>query len=1037
MIAPFLFLAAYACSGLAGLIYEVSWTRLLTLYMGHSTAAASAVVAAFMGGLAVGAAGGGRIAPRIPRERCLKVYIALELFVVATALLLPFELAACTPLLRAAYDNGNSHILFPAVRLASCLVMMFLPAVALGATFPIAVRWYVSKEKRVGSSGGVLYAVNTAGAAIGALVAGFVLIPSFGVTWTTRIGMIASALAVVLVMVLVKLRIEDAPAPARTAQPKKERAARAAVSEPAPRWLVAFVLGSTGLASLIFEIAWTRVLSVTLGPTVYAFSATLAVLIGGVAVGSGAGSWIAARVKKPALWLAIVLAAGAIAASAASALAGGEVPLRVARDVAAVPDAFGQLLTAGVILIALLILPTAACFGAAFPLAFALVEAQSLGWVYAVNTVGAVAGSLAAGFFLIPRFGLQPTLALVSLVLVLASGVVILLGRLSDIGRTVAGVVAVGAVAMLVFSPAWDRELLASGGYIYAPYVPKVLDLETALKAGTLLYYREGAMATVSVKKLTGTTSLAIDGKVDASTRSDMLTQRLVAHVPLLLHEDPKEVCIIGLGSGVTLGSALRHPIEHADVVELSPEVVEASRYFEQENYRALSDSRTHLIVGDGRSHLLLTNRKYDVIVSEPSNPWIAGVASLFTREFFAAARARLAPGGIICQWAHTYNISNGDLRSIIATFRSVFPNGTAWLIGEEDVLLIASDAPIEPRLANIGRGWRRPGVAEDLATVGAREPFSLLSLYVAGPSELAKYTASAAILTDDRSALEFSAPRELHNRGASGNAATLLALRGQVVPQATSANWHNLAAMMFKSDMFAAAYDDEVRALDLDPVNDEAVAGLVDAAVMSGRYPDAMKRLDAARDSGRETIQGMVARAKLLAASGSHDDAVLVAREAAAKSPKDPAPVEELAAIYADRGDVASLDPVVATLQQLAPGRASTLYYAAAAAFLHDKFAAAVSLAKQAAAADSMYSAVYDLLGAAYVKVGDLNSARDAFRRSLELNGHDSSAYANLGRIELAAGDRTSAARDFTESLWLDPESESAHQGLLEAQSR
>jgi spermidine synthase len=303
------------------------------------------------------------------------------------------------------------------------------------------------------------------------------------------------------------------------------------------------------------------------------------VLVAGIACGSGLGSWIAARARRPALWLAIVLGAAGIAASWASALAGGDVPMRVAREVAAAPEAFQRLLTDGAILISALIFPTAVAFGAAFPLAFELLDDSSgLGLLYAINTAGAVAGSLAAGFVLIPHIGLQPTLRLVTVLLIAAAGVVIFFGKLSEIGRTVAGMAAVGAVAMLTFAPPWDRELLAGGGYMYAPYAPKAMDLETALKAGTLLYSKEGATATVSVKKLTGTISLAIDGKVDASTRSDMLTQRIVAHLPLLLHEHPKEICIIGLGSGVTLGSALKHPVERADIVELSPEVVEASQ---------------------------------------------------------------------------------------------------------------------------------------------------------------------------------------------------------------------------------------------------------------------------------------------------------------------------------------------------------------------------------------------------------------------------------------------------------------------------
>src|SRR6187200_1258945 len=273
-------------------------------------------------------------------------------------------------------------------------------------------------------------------------------------------------------------------------------------------------------------------------------------------------------------------------------------------------------------------------------------------------------------------------------------------------------------------SPPWDRELLASGVYLYAPYVPKDLDLKTQLKAGTLLYYQEGASATVSVKRLTGTTTLAVDGKTDASNRGDMLTQKLIAHLPLLLHRNPKDVFIIGLGSGMTAGAALTHPITRADVIEISPEVVKASEFFKTENRNALADPRTNLIVGDGRSHLALSQRQYDVIVSEPSNPWIAGVSSLFTREFFASARTRLAPGGIICQWANAYNISESDLKSIVATFTSVFPNGTVWLVGGDDVLMLASLEPIDGSLARLAANMKQPDVAADLASVGIVDPF-------------------------------------------------------------------------------------------------------------------------------------------------------------------------------------------------------------------------------------------------------------------------------------------------------------------------
>jgi Flp pilus assembly protein TadD len=636
-------------------------------------------------------------------------------------------------------------------------------------------------------------------------------------------------------------------------------------------------------------------------------------------------------------------------------------------------------------------------------------------------------------------------------------------------GARVAGVLASGiAAVVLVLSPPWDRELLASGPYMYAPFVPQDLDLETMLKAGTMLYYREGAAATVSVKRLTGTTTLAVDGKVDASNRGDMLTQKLVAHLPLLVHDNPHDVAIIGLGSGVTVGSALRHPIARADVIEISPEVVEASRYFEAENHRALDDPRTNLIVGDGRSHLLLTPKKYDVIVSEPSNPWIAGVAALFTREFFEGARDRLSPGGLICQWANAYNISDADLRSIVATFLSVFPHGTVWLVGGDDVLMMASDGPLDARLAKMREHWTRPGVAEDLQLVSVLEPFSVLSLYIGDPDELKPYAQGATLLWDDTMRLEFSAPRELHSRRAGENVATLTALLGpeagpppcaRRLASAGAVQWRNRGAMMAKSDVHGRAYDDFLRALELDVTDAPALDGFVRTAVVTGRSGEALLALrpladraptaaparsagasaptkDPARSAGtsvpaRANPRVLVALSKLLVASGATEDAIDVVRKASQAEPMDPAALEQLASIYADAGNTVPLDETVAAMRRVAPDRAPTLYYAAAAAFLHGDAAEAARLAERAMAADPAYAPVYDLAGAAYTKLGRPGEARKAFETSLTFDAHDSTAYTNLGLLAMEAGDRTAARGYFAEALWLTPNSAVAREGL------
>lgn len=1059
MVTSWLFLVAYTCSGLAGLMYEVAWTRLLTLYIGHTTAAASAVVAAFLGGLAIGAAAGGRIASSLSPRRSLQAYVGLEIAVVIGALLLPLELSWFGPVLRWAYQDGGGP-LFPLVRIVSCIVMVMLPALALGATFPMAVRWFSRHSDRPATRSSALYFVNTIGAAAGSLLAGFALIPSIGISGTTYVAMAATTVAALCVLgVLFReqkpgITEEQASDIWNQGRGKKSRKPRVEVPRPesggarsyAPPWLAIMVLGLSGFAALVHEMAWTRILSLVLGPTTYAFAATLAAVIAGVAIGSGIGTWlVSARASKAAGMLAFTLSLAAVTASWTYAAAGSRIPMMVARHVADLSD-FDQLLTRGVLLTMALILPTSACLGAAFPFALALVDDRlhpapgRFGLVYAVNTLGSVSGSLAAGFLFIPVFGIQPTLWVVSGSLIACAIALIVSGALTGPSRVAGFVTAAIAIVLVATSPPWDRELLASGVYMYAPYVPKDLDLETQLKAGDLLYYEEGAAATVSVKRLTGTTTLAVDGKTDASNRGDMLTQKLIAHLPLLLHDDPKDVFIIGLGSGMTAGAALTHPIARADVIEISPEVVEASRFFKAENRDALADPRTNLIIGDGRSHLALSDRKYDVIVSEPSNPWIAGVSSLFTREFFASARARLAPGGIICQWANAYNISEADLKSIVATFTSVFPEGTVWLVGGDDVLMLASLEPIDGRLTRLAANMHRPEAAADLASVGVVDPFSILSLYVGGPGELGAYTAGAPLFDDDRMTLEFTAPRELHKRRAGENGATLTRLLQDAGPDAIrqsratagAAEWRHRGDMHRQADVYQRAYDDYLQALAKDPADAGALDGLVRTALITKQTSEAAAAIGKA---GKATVEQRVATSKLLAASGDRDGAVAAAREAVSQSPQSPLGLEQLAAIFADSGDTVQLDATVAELRALAPQYAGTEFYAAVAAFLHGDPSQAAASAERAIAIDPGYAATYDLIGAAYTRLGRLDPARQAFQKSLSFDAHDSTAYENLGVLELNAGNRALAAKYFSEALWLVPDSPTARQGL--AQSR
>jgi spermidine synthase len=1043
-----IFLVAYTCSGVAALVYEVTWTRLFALSMGHTIAAASSVLAAFMGGLSAGAFLGGHLAARIRPHQALYAYGLLELVVLAAAGMMPWALAATTPLLRWAYQNGDPGLLFPLVRLTSSLFLLLVPTVALGATLPVAARWFASGAARARQTSGALYAANTAGAAGGAFTAGFMLLPAIGLRGTTHVALILTSTAIVAVLWLARTAADDPELPQARTVCVAAGAVREAPEQPR---LAAAVVGATGLATFTYEVAWMRVFAAIIGPSTYAFAATISAFIAGLAAGSAVGAAAARRLQRPELAIGLSLAAAAVAANRASSYAGAALPARVIRALGGDARPFNDVLFQQGLLVAMLIVPTAFALGLIFPLALELAggtagsAARRTGVVYAVNTVGAVIGALGAGFAAIPLVGLQRTLQIGTVALLGAAVLVAARAALSVPQRlSVLGAAAVAA-AMVAWSAPWDRQLMASGVYHRAS-APGGMPVDAAvavLKAGTLLYYREGPTGTVSVKRLNGTLSLAIDGKVDASTSGDMLTQKALAHLPLLLHPDPARVAIIGLGSGVTLASALTHPVTSVDVVEISPEVVEASRHFAAVNRNALDAPRTRLILGDGRSHLLLSDAAYDVIVSEPSNPWMAGVASLFTREFFEAARNRLAPGGVLCQWAHTYSISDADLRSIVATFAAVFPDGTMWLVGDGDLLLVGSSAPLEPLLANIERHWTRPEVAADLAGVSAQGPFAFLSMFTGGSVHLRAYGRGAAVQTDDRMALEFSGPAALFGAPTADNASTLGSQRGAAAlpdavvraeASATAKQWLDRGRMMLAAEADDSAYENFVMAARLDPANPDALDGLVEAAVATRRDAAAVTLLKerALLRPGEPALWIALSR---LHVSAGHIEAALHAAMAACRiTPLDPAALEQLASLYSDAGDAGMLAPIAGLLLQRFPERASAAYYGAASEFLQGRLEAALALAQRAVLLDRAHAPAQNLRGAILAQLGQAGEARAAFETALRLDPGDSAAYTNFALMELAFGNRDAATKLFGEALALNPSSAAGWEGLAKA---
>ncbi len=1042
------FLILFAMSGAAALIYEVVWTRLLTLQMGHGIAAASTVLAAFMGGLAVGAAVAGRRGGGISPERALVIYAGLEVAIGLLALLLPFALIAVRPLLVGAYADGQGGTTFAALRLLTSVLLLAVPAAAMGATFPIASRWTVRSASRAAQDAGSLYAANTLGAAAGAVLAGFVLIPWLGLSGSTWVGVALNLTAAAGAVAIARTAAaggSNSPTETTTRKAEAKNPATRGQAEDRP-WLAALALGASGFASLTLQVVWTRLLVQILGPTTYAFSLVVAIFIIGLAGGAAIGAWLVARVRSAAVGLAgcMLISVGLSLAAASSV---DWALLTMAEIVARPGYRFADVLTRQVLLVTGLLLPMTLAFGAAFPFAVALAAGrdesvtESLGRIYAVNTVGAILGALLAGFVLVPQIGLHLTIRLVA-VIVGTAAVALLISAGRARGRPIGFALAAVVLGAGFVLPQWDRLLLSSGAYKYAAAM-RGPSLETALAAGELLSYREGATGTVAVRRLAGTVSLAIDGKVDASNAGDMLTQRLLAHVPLLLHPAPKRVAILGLGSGVTLGSALTHPIDAATVLEISPEVVDASRFFEEENHRALADRRTRLIVGDGRTHLMLGRESYDVIVSEPSNPWMAGMASLFTREFFAGAKARLAPGGILCQWAHTYDISRDDLRSIVATFLTAFPDGSMWLVGDADVLLVGTTGPLDARVAGLAAAWQRPGVAQDLASVGAMDPFAVTSLFVAQGEALSAWANGALLQTDDRARLEFSGPRSIFGVARDDNAAALREL-GATSPKppavtsaataVTAASLRNRGSMFLRSDAHRPAYDDFAKALALDPNDPVSLDGLTRAAAALTRIDDA-KAILIRLASVPANTPAKLALSKVLASQGAIEEAARIPFGVLQSDPGNVAALEQLASILSDVGDAARLEPVVARLVAQAPKNTWAHYYAGSLFFMQSRLDLAVQAARNAVSLDPGNAKAHNLLGACLASMGQSDAARTAFLASLKVDPREAGTYTNLATLELQAGNRERASQYFAEALTVDPLSQTAREGLAAIQ--
>ena len=776
--------ALFFLSGATSLVYQVLWLRLLILIFGSTLFATSAILTTFMAGLALGAFLAGR-AMDGSRRSPLVVYGWLEIGIGLYALVVPTLFEALTPVYRWVWSAGgqDSLLLLNAAKFVGIAAVLLLPTTLMGASLPVLAREVAGDPRRIGGQVGALYAVNTFGAVLGTFLAGFVAIPTLGVR---RTMMAAAAGNLALGAAAVLLGRGAAPAPAGI-EPAAARPAERRVT------LLLAVFAASGFGAMVLEVAWTRTLALVLGSSVYAFSLMLVAFLIGLASG---GAFFAARLRRsPAIHPGTLLAALLVAT--------GLLSFATAFVFQHLPRLFGEVYFswrpgpngwfAVQFLFGLLIMfPATFAFGGIFPAVVQLHArglehvASTVGSAYAANTAGTILGAAVAGFVLVPALGVQGAVIAIACSQIVLGAIV--LARLSAVGRAArlgiaAALVAVAAV-LPTLRPGWDTLLMNSGVYMNLQDLPEGSQWSDFTRALTqdnvLVYAEEGMTASVLVadQPSLGNRYLAVNGKIEASTNADMETQLLCAHLPLLLHERPRDVLVIGLASGITVGAAASHPVDSIRVAEIEKAMVPAARLFDEHNGHVLDDPRVRVSVNDARNELVFADRTYDVIVSEPSNPWMTVASNLFTEEFFRTARERLNQGGLFSQWVQNYYLPYDDLRSIVASFRAVFPH--VWVFetfGGVDLLLIGSERPAEFDVRAIGQRMEELTVRMDLARAGIHRATDLLPLFLLGPSEVDAWVAGAERNTDDNARVEFSAPTALYTNTLDSNLARLRGL--------------------------------------------------------------------------------------------------------------------------------------------------------------------------------------------------------------------------------------------------------------------
>ena len=749
-----LMLILFIGSGCAALIYEIVWFQELQLVIGSSAVSLAVLLGTFMGGMCAGSLLLAKVVSRMRHPLYVYAWIEGLIGVCGAALIVLMPLVS--GLYTAVDGGGQASVVLRAI---VCVLLLLPPTVLMGATLP-AISRYVQNTPSGVSWLGFFYGGNIVGAVVGCVTAGFYLLRKFDLS-TAALAAIAINLIVAALGFALSKR-----APYEESGPKAEEDDVLPGSWMPPGAYVAIAL--SGLTALGAEVVWTRLLSLMFGATTYAFSIILGVFLVGLGVGSVIGSWLAREAKRPFVMLGLAQLLLALAMAWGAFMIARELPWwPLNEQLAPSPWLVFQVDLARALFA---ILPGALLWGASFPLALASASkgtnpdadaGRTVGRVYAANTLGAIVGSLVTGLVLIPWLGTRGAQQ-VFIVVSAASGMIVMLPLLLVPRRLSTSVPSCAlAAAALYFASqvsavpagliAWGRSLPSRG-------------------APNALYWGEGMNASIAVtEEANGNRNFHVSGKVEASTEpQDMRLQRLLGHLSALMHDNPKDVLVVGFGAGVTAGAISIHPtVERMVICEMEPLIPKiVSKYFSNANYGVAESRKVSIVYDDARHYVLTTREKFDVITSDPIHPWVKGAATLYTQEYFEHVKAHLNPGGVVTQWVPLYESTPDVVRSELATFFSVFPNGTVWRNDNTDgsgydVVLMArlDDKPIDVDAlqTRITQPEYAP-VKLSLAEVGYESAFDLLRTYSGRSRELEPWLEGAEINRDRNLRLQYLA---------------------------------------------------------------------------------------------------------------------------------------------------------------------------------------------------------------------------------------------------------------------------------------